>query len=61
LLVNQVGDQSNIIAAKNEAKDKKLWQTPAIEIIGRDIVESGDITGAESDVFDGGITGNGQS
>lgn len=50
-------DQSNITAAKNEAKDKKLWQTTATEIIGRDIVESGDITGAEGDVFDGGITG----
>ncbi|WP_179414421.1 hypothetical protein HDF19_01310 [Mucilaginibacter sp. E4BP6] len=52
-------NQPDVITAENEAKHKKLWQTPAIEIIGHDIVQSGNTTGTEGRVFNPKSIGDG--
>jgi serine/threonine protein kinase HipA of HipAB toxin-antitoxin module len=52
-------NQPDVTTAENEAKHKKLWQTPIIEIIGHDIVQSGNTTGTEGRVFNPNSTGSG--
>ena len=51
-------NQSNITTAEKEVKARKFWQTPTIEVIGHDIVQSGNISGTEGYVYNPNSTGH---